>query len=91
MVADLWQRKGNVSGCVKNNSVSFPAVSKSNRLQEGLKGPASSSMPCTCHLLVCLCCRYFMGHEKAITRPTRRRHVQGMLDKTDPPLNLVSI
>ena len=41
-----------------------------------VKGSVSSSMPCTCRLLVCLCC----GKQ----RPTKGQHVQGMLDETDP-------
>ena len=49
------------------------------------KGSVSSNIPCTHRLVVCLCCRHFMAHENGDKqRPARRRHVQGMLEETDP-------
>ena len=55
------------------------------KISNQLKGSVSSSMPCTCRLLDCLCSCHFMAHENGDKqRPTKRRHVQGMLDETDP-------
>ena len=48
------------------------------------KGSVSSSMPCTFRLLACLCCRHFYGPRKWQQRPVKRRHMQGLLDETDP-------
>ena len=52
------------------------------------KGSVSSSMPCTCRILDRLCwfvVAIFMGQENGDKqRPTKRRHVQSMLDETDP-------
>ena len=39
----------------------FPLGSLMNEELLELKGSVSSSMPCTCRLLVCLCCRHFHG------------------------------
>ena len=58
------------------------------RLFVCFKGSVSSSMPCTCRLLVWLCCRHFhgfMAHEQGDKqRPIKRWHVQGMPDETEP-------
>ena len=50
-----------------------------------LKGSVSSSIPCTCRLLVGLClspCSWAMKWRQQ--RQTKTRNVQGMLDETDP-------
>ena len=44
-----------------------------------IKGSVSSSMPCTCRLLICLCCRHFHGpwkwrQTKASQETTRARN-----------------
>ena len=45
----------------------------------------SSSTPCTCRPLVCLCCRHFHGPWKwwQTKGQPKRWHLQGMLDETD--------
>ena len=95
-----YQKLVNDSFSYSFASINFPVKLKfsmqKSAMETKLMESASSSMPCTCCLLVGLCDPHFMGHENddlkvqpryvqgMLNGKAKTCHVQGMLDEKDP-------